>query len=85
MAPVLPTPAGIWRNSEFGQRFLHRQNVGDFQPGQHGAHAAGNIEADAAGRHHAARVGVEGGDAADRKAVAPMGVRHDVGGMHNAG
>ena len=40
MGPLLPTPAGIWRNSEFGERLLHWKNVGNLETSQHRAHAA---------------------------------------------
>ena len=55
------------------------------QAGEHRAHAARDVEADAAGRHDAALLGIERRDAADREAVAPMGVRHGVGRLHDAG
>jgi hypothetical protein len=42
-------------------------------------------KADAPGRDHAALVGIEGRHAADRKAVAPVGVRHDIGGLNDSG
>jgi hypothetical protein len=48
------------------------------------AHAAGDVETDTAGRDDPACVGVECGHAADRKAVAPMGIRHRIGGAEDA-
>ena len=69
------------------------QHVGQFllvaldlvvgQAGAKGPHAAGDVEADAAGRDDAAGVRIERRDAADGKAVAPMGVRHGVRGLHD--
>ena len=68
-----------------GKRLLHRNNVGDFETGQHRAHAAGNIEADPAGRHHTALVWVKRRHAANGKAVAPVGIRHGIGRLYNPG
>ena len=48
------------------------------------AHATGDVEADAPRRHDASAVGIEGGDAADGKAVTPVGVRHGEGGADDA-
>ena len=47
-------------------------------------HATGDIEADAAGRDDAF-VGVERCNTADREAVAPVRVRHRVGGLDDPG
>lgn len=47
-------------------------------------HATRNVEADAARRNDAARLGVEGGYSADPKTVASLGVRHGVGRSHDA-
>ena len=49
------------------------------------AHAAGHVEADATGRHHAAFGRIEGGHAADRKAIARVRVRQGIGGLDDAG
>ena len=68
-----------------GERLLHGQDVGHFEPGQHRAHAAGDIEADAARRHDAALVRIEGRHAADRETIAPVGVRHGIGRLHDSG
>jgi len=54
------------------------------QPGVQAAHPAGDVEAHAAGRHHAAGVGVEGRHAADRKTVTPVRVRHRERAGHDA-
>ncbi len=78
-------PGGNIAAQRIGQDFPHLGDVLGADPGRQGAHAAGNIEADAAGRHHAAGLGIEGGDAADGEAVAPMGVGHGIGGAHDAG
>jgi len=40
------------------------------------ADTAGDVETHPARRHDPTLVGIEGGDAADRKAVAPMGIGH---------
>jgi hypothetical protein len=62
-----------------GKRLLHGPDVGQLKARQYGAHAARNVEAHAARRDHAAVVGIEGRNPADRKAVAPVSVGHDVG------
>jgi hypothetical protein len=72
------------RIQRLGQFLLVRHDPFGVDIRQHGAHAAGNVEADAAARHHAAVIRIEGGDPADREAVAPMRVRHGVGGAHDA-
>jgi hypothetical protein len=61
-----------------GEFLLHRQDIRDRKPGQHRAHATGNVEADATGRHDAALVRIEGRDSANREAIAPVGVRHGI-------
>ena len=61
-----------------------REELGNRETSQHRAHAAGDIEPDAAGRNDAALVGIEGRHAADGKAVAPMGVGHGIGCSDNA-
>ena len=68
-----------------GQPRLDRLGFGSFKAGKQVADAAGDVEADAAGRDDAAGLGVERGDAADRKTVAPMGVGHGIGGLDDAG
>ncbi len=45
---------------------------------------AGDVEADTARRDNAARVRVERGDAADRKAITPVGVGHRICGADDA-
>jgi hypothetical protein len=50
-----------------------------------GAHAAGDVEAHAARGDDAAALGVEGRHTADGEAVAPVGVGHGIGGLHDAG
>ncbi len=77
---ALRADAGRDRPRQFvGQSLLSRQHVGDGEAGDESADAAGDVEADAAGGDDAALVRVEGGDAADREAVAPVGVGHGVG------
>ena len=46
--------------------------------------ATGDVEADAAGRDDPSGAHVGGGHAADREPVAPVHVRHRVGGLHDA-
>ena len=70
---------------DVSERFLYRQDVVLHQPGVQAAHTAGNIEADAAGRDHAALVGVEGRHAADGKAITPVRIGHGVTGLDDAG
>jgi hypothetical protein len=48
------------------------------QAGMEGAHAAGDIEPDAAGGNDATFGRVESGHAADGKAVTPVSVRHGI-------
>src|SRR3989304_3333328 len=54
------------------------------EPRPQGADAAGDVEADPA-RGDDALLGIEGGDAPDGEAVAPVGVGHGEGGGENAG
>jgi hypothetical protein len=68
-----------------GQLFLDGLDVFPLEAGVQAADAAGNIETDAAGRDNAPLLGVERGHATNRKAVAPVGIRHGVGGLDNAG
>ena len=48
------------------------------------SHAAVDVIAHAARRYHSPFVGVSGANAADRKPVAPMNIRHDEAGHLNA-
>jgi len=59
-----------------GELALHAAQLFGFEAGEKRAHAAGNVEADATRGDHAAVIGIERGDAADRKAVAPVRVGH---------
>ena len=68
-----------------GQLLLYRLNVGPCQAGEQRAHAAGDIEPDAAGGYDSALFRRKCRNAADRKAVAPMGVRHGIGAGNDAG
>ena len=76
---MLPTPAGIAREQLVRQRLLDRLDVVARQAGVQAAHAAGDVEADAARGHDAALVRVEGRHAADGEAVAPVRIGHGVG------
>lgn len=67
----------------FGHSLLPRQNILYRQAGEHRSHAAGNVEADAAGRDHASLRRIEGGHAADRKPLTPMGIGHRDRGRHD--
>src|SRR5690606_36639334 len=49
-----------------------------------GAHAAGDVEADAASGHYAVLPGIEGRDAAHGETVSPVGIRHGVHGGDDA-
>jgi len=69
----------------FRQLPLHRDDVGAVQSRMQAAHSAGDVEADAARGNHAALIGIESGDAADRKAVSPVRIRHGIGGPDDAG
>ena len=55
------------------------------QPRRQRPYAARNIEADSPGRDDTALFGREGGDAADRKPIAPVRIRHDIDGLYDAG
>ena len=58
--------------------------VREFQSGMQRADTAGDVKADAAGRHDAAIVRIECGNPADRKTVSPMGVGHRINGAREA-
>jgi len=77
--------AGDGLEQRLHQRHLDRIQFGTAKAGVQHAHAAGHVETDAAGRHHAAGGRIEGGHAADRKAVARMRVRQRIGGQGDAG
>ncbi len=64
---------------------MNRQDVGYFKASQHRSHAAGNVEADPAGRYNTALIGIEGGNAADRKTITPMRIRHHIRSLDDAG
>ena len=68
-----------------GERFLDGQDVCDLKPGQHRADAAGDVEADAARRYDATLIRIEGRNAADRKTVAPVRIRHGIGRLDDSG
>ena len=61
-----------------GERALHRLDICPGEPGVQAAHAARNVEAHTAGRHHAAALGVKGGDTTDGKAVTPVSIGHRI-------
>ena len=67
------------------QRMPDRADLVPGQSGQQRPHAAGNIEADSAGRDDAAMVRIERRHSADRKTIAPMCIRHRVAGTDDAG
>ena len=58
------------------QLLLPRLDVTYLKIGAQQPHTAVDVEADPAWRNYAALVGVEGGDAPDGEAVAPVDVRH---------
>src|SRR5438067_183633 len=62
-----------------GQCALYAPNVGELEPGEYRAHAAGNVEADTARRNNAIRIRIESCNSTDWKPVAPMRVGLDVG------
>src|SRR5690606_4560604 len=66
------------------ERFLLRLDIGQREPGVPAPDAAGDVEADAAGRDDSSFVRIECRDAADRKPVAPMRIRHRVRRPHDA-
>ena len=84
ICPVLPSPRGSCDTDCRARLPCTAPNRCRLRPVSKRAHAAGDVEADTAGRHDAARIGIEGRDAADRKAVAPMGVGHRIGGVDDA-
>ena len=84
----LPRASHAGRNAVkqgVGQQFFHRLDLLDRQSGAKQTDSAGNVEAHAAGRHHAAEIGIECGDPADGKPIAPMSIRHRIGRLDDAG
>ena len=67
------------------QGLLMRMQLIESQAGMQRAHTAGDVEADATGRDHPSLVRIERRHAADRKAIAPMCIRHGVSGLLYAG
>ena len=61
-----------------GQLFLEWIDILTREARVQRPHATRNVEAHATGRHHAAAIRIERRDAANRKAVSPMRVRHRV-------
>ena len=82
--PRLPTPAGIARKSASASVLLPRLDVRAGEARAQAAHAAGDVEAHAP-RGDDTLVGIEGGDAAHREAVAPVRVGHGHRGGADAG
>ena len=76
--PGAADPGGNLGEERIREKRLMRLDLGPRQTGGKQSHAAGDVEADAAGRDHAL-VRVEGRHAADREAVAPVGIGHGVG------
>jgi hypothetical protein len=71
---------------EAGHEAVHaRRGLGPGDGRGEQPHAARDVEADPAGRDHAALGRVRGGHAADREAVTPVQVRHRVGRLDDAG
>ena len=68
-----------------GERPLHLLDVGNRKSGQHGSHAAGDVEADAAGGNDTALFRVERSHATDGEAISPMRVGHDIGRLDDPG
>ena len=82
---ALAEPGRDGLEQRLDQRCLDRLQLGAAEPGMQHAHATGDIEADATGRHHAAVGRIEGGHAADRKAIARVRIRQGIGGLDDAG
>ena len=61
-----------------GELLLQWRDVTACQPGVQASHAARDVEADTTRRDHPILVGIERSHAADRKAVAPVSIRHRV-------
>jgi hypothetical protein len=76
-------PGGHGGEQRVGELGAQPVEVRQVEAGVQGAHAAGHVEAHPAGGHHAALVRVEGRDPADGETVAPVGVRHRVGCLHD--
>ena len=72
------------REQTIGEALLERLDLGDGEPRVQRAHAAGDVESDATGRHDTTLLGVERRDPTDGKAVAPVRVRHGVGRLDDA-
>jgi hypothetical protein len=84
----LPSAAhsgGYGSSQRIGQSFLNSEDIFNAKSRAERTHTAGNIETDTACGDNASGIRVEGCDAADREAVAPVRVRHGVGCADDAG
>jgi hypothetical protein len=82
--PGTAQPGGHPAEQFIGERLPGERDVIRAQPGVQAAHAAGDIETDAAGRDDPALLGIEGRHAADRETVTPVRVRHRIGMIDDA-
>jgi hypothetical protein len=67
-----------------GQLFLHWLKILDRESRAKRSDSTGNVESYTAGRHHPSEIGIERGDPADGKPIAPMGIGHRIGGLDNS-
>ena len=85
MAPVLPTPAGIWRNSESASAFCTGRMSATVRPVSMVRTPQEMSKPTPPAETTPPCVGIEGRDAADREAVAPVRIGHRVGCPHDPG
>ena len=78
--PSAPYAGGNAMKQGVGQLFLHRLKIFDRESRAQRPDSTGNVEAHTAGRHNTSEVGIERGDPADGKPIAPMGIGHRIGG-----
>ena len=83
--PLLADAGGNGAKQHVGEPFQARRERSQVEIAAQAADAAGNVETDPARRNDAAGLGIEGGDAADRKAVAPVRIGHGHGRADQAG
>ena len=67
-----------------GEVPLHAHDLLSAQMREQGPHAARDVESDPASGDYAARLRIERCNTADRKPIAPVGVRHDIGSADNS-
>jgi len=71
------------RKERIGELFFHRLDLLGPQSGQQTADPARDIETDPSGGYHTTLICIEGGHTADRKAITPMPIGHDIACLHD--